>query len=377
MADALISPAVGGTMWAASAGLAVYSATKLKSEMTERKVPLMGVMGAFVFAAQMINFSIPGTGSSGHLAGGLLLAGLLGPYAAFLVMLSILTVQALFFGDGGLLALGCNVFNMGFWACFVVYPLLFRRITGDRPSWSRLLTAAITSAIIALQFGAFSVVLETRLSGISALTFEKFVLLMQPIHLAIGTVEGLVTAALLSFVWRARPEILDFAKAEVENGESGVERRAPTKGDTMRHRIPFSAVLIVFAAAAVLTGGVLSWFASTQPDGLEWATFRTTGKQELAPPPDGVHRSLADVQRRTAFLPDYDFAGPAETTREATSGAAETEGDTMRHRIPFSAAKGGTSLAGLLGSAIVLGLAGLIGLMARLGRRRNGRNGEG
>ena len=93
----------------------------------------MGVAGAFVFAAQMLNFAIPGTGSSGHLGGALLLAILLGPEAAFLVMASILAVQALFFADGGLLALGCNIFNLGFFPAFVAYPLVYRRIVGDGP----------------------------------------------------------------------------------------------------------------------------------------------------------------------------------------------------------------------------------------------------
>jgi len=114
MADALISPAVGGTMWAATAGLTYYSARKLKQEMDDRQLPLMGVLGAFVFAAQMINFTIPATGSSGHLVGAIILSILLGPYAAFLTLASVVTVQALFFADGGLLALGCNIFNMGF-----------------------------------------------------------------------------------------------------------------------------------------------------------------------------------------------------------------------------------------------------------------------
>lgn len=123
MADALISPVVGGTMWVASAGMAIYSAKKVQNDLDEKKIPLMGVLGAFIFAAQMINFSIPGTGSSGHLGGALILSILLGPYAAFLTMISILTVQALFFGDDGLLALGCNIFNLGFFTCFITYPL--------------------------------------------------------------------------------------------------------------------------------------------------------------------------------------------------------------------------------------------------------------
>ena len=102
MADALISPAVGGVMWAATAAAGAVSVRALARSKDERRLPLMGVMGAFVFAAQMITFSIPGTGSSGHLGGGLLLAALLGPYAGFLVMASVLAVQALFFADGGL-----------------------------------------------------------------------------------------------------------------------------------------------------------------------------------------------------------------------------------------------------------------------------------
>src|SRR5512137_2856977 len=126
MADALLSPAVGGAMWAVSGGTLAFCARKVRSELDESKVPLMGVLGAFLFAAQMINFTIPATGSSGHLGGGLLLTILLGPYAAFLVVASVLVVQALFFADGGLLALGCNIFNLGFLPAFVAYPLCYR-----------------------------------------------------------------------------------------------------------------------------------------------------------------------------------------------------------------------------------------------------------
>ena len=129
MADALISPAVGGTMWAATAGLTAYSAKKLKDDLDEHKVPLMGVLGAFIFAAQMINFTIPATGSSGHLAGGMILAILLGPYAAFLTIASVITIQALFFADGGLLALGCNIINMGFFAVSLLTRSFIRRLS--------------------------------------------------------------------------------------------------------------------------------------------------------------------------------------------------------------------------------------------------------
>lgn len=113
MSDALLSPAIGGTFWVASGALIAWSAKKIAHE-PDVKTPLMGVLGAFVFAAQMINFTIPGTGSSGHLGGGLLLTVLLGPYRALLALASVLVVQSLFFADGGLLALGCNIFNLAF-----------------------------------------------------------------------------------------------------------------------------------------------------------------------------------------------------------------------------------------------------------------------
>src|SRR5512133_282897 len=137
MADALISPAVGGTFWVASAAGLAFSARKLKENADENRIPLMGVLAAFIFAAQMINFTIPGTGSSGHLGGGMILAILLGPWAGFLAMASVLTVQALFFADGGLLALGCNIFNLGVFTCFIAYPLVYRRLAGTSPGSGR------------------------------------------------------------------------------------------------------------------------------------------------------------------------------------------------------------------------------------------------
>jgi len=96
MPDALLSPTVGVVMWSATAAIATFSARKVQNQLDNKKIPLMGAIGAFVFAAQMINFAIPGTGSRGHLGGALLLAILLGPHAAFLTLASVLTVQASF-----------------------------------------------------------------------------------------------------------------------------------------------------------------------------------------------------------------------------------------------------------------------------------------
>ncbi|WP_371373985.1 energy-coupling factor ABC transporter permease [Sporomusa aerivorans] len=332
MADALISPVVGGAMWAATAGLATYAAKKVQQDIDERKIPLMGVLGAFVFAAQMINFSIPGTGSSGHLGGGLLLAILLGPQAALLTMASILTIQALFFADGGLLALGSNIFNMGFLSCFIAYSFIYKPIVGDKLSKGRLLLGSVLAAVIGLQLGAFGVVLETTFSGISELPFSTFVLLMQPIHLAIGLVEGLVTAAVILFVAKESPEILSKT----------------AKGQALGN-ISVKPVLVTLLIAAIITGGALSWFASSDPDGLEWSIANVIGEDELKSP-EGIHSALAELQEKIAFLPDYNFkhdGQPAATTeKEAPSWPAV---DT------------GTSAAGIIGSLLTLALAFTIG----------------
>ena len=208
MADALLSPAVGGSFWAATAGALAWCSGKVKADLDDRRVPLMGVLGAFIFAVQMINFTIPGTGSSGHLGGGLLLAILLGPSAALLTIASVLLVQALFFADGGLLALGCNIFNLGFLPCFLAYPLIYRRIVGPAPSLRRIAAGSTAAAVFALQAGALGVVAETVLSGRSELPFGPFALLMLSIHLVIGLVEGVVTAGILGFLWKTRPEIV-------------------------------------------------------------------------------------------------------------------------------------------------------------------------
>ncbi|MGV8057063.1 MAG: energy-coupling factor ABC transporter permease [Smithellaceae bacterium] len=342
MADALLSPAVGATMWAGSLTVLGYSSRKLKENIDNKTIPLMGVMGAFIFAAQMINFTIPGTGSSGHLGGGMLLAIILGPYAAFLVMASVLTVQALFFADGGLLALGCNIWNLGIYPCFIAYPLIYKTIAGNGTSTQRLSFAAIVGALLALQLGSFSVVLETLLSGKSELPFATFAILMQPIHLAIGLVEGIVTAGIISYVKNARPEIL----------ESSEVSRTLTVGT------PVKNILITFVIMAIISGGTLSWLASTNPDGLEWSIEKVIGKEELAGQEKGIPPVLKEIQEKTAFLPDYNFKQAAK--KKPAAGK-----DPVWPRIDA-----GTSFAGVVGGAIVLGLVVLIGFGIRNFKKR-------
>lgn len=340
MSDALLSPAVGTTLWAGSLGTITYCAGKLKQDIDEKIIPLMGIMGAFIFAAQMINFTIPGTGSSGHIGGGMILAVLLGPHAGFVTIASVLIVQSLFFADGGILALGCNIWNLGVYPCFIAYPLFFRTVVRNDFSMKRITAASVLSVAAALQLGAFSVVIETLLSGRTDLPFGTFTAMMLPIHLAIGLVEGLITAGIINYVRSARPEIL---RRVYEPGPHA-------SGMSMKR------LLITLGAAALITGGALSWFASTHPDGLEWSIERVLEKPYTAEPGDGIIPVLEKIQDNTAVLPDYDFRSDGEEEKNA--------GDRQ-----WPAMDKGTSVSGVLGSLMVLGIVLLVGFGIRSARR--------
>ncbi len=344
MADALLAPAVAATMYVASGAAAGVSIHKLRKDDEPRKLPVMAVTAALVFAGQMINYTIPGTGSSGHMCGGMLLSALLGPYAGFLSMIVILAIQCLFFADGGLMALGANVWNMAFYGCFVGYFLIWRPImqskwfgTGKSAQRGRIIAASIIGCIVTLQLGAFSVVLETSLSGITELPFGAFVALMQPIHLAIGLIEGLITSAVLLFVFESRPELLQCV--EHAGGESS--------------KRSLKTVVVILAIVALVVGGGLSLLASSNPDGLEWALFGNAEEgyaENMGLDEDsfGVESAAADkageIQEATSFLPDYAF-----TDSEAPVG---------------------TSVSGIVGSAIVAGVAVLICLAGGFFRKK-------
>ena len=349
MADALLAPAVAGAMYVASGAAAGVSIKKLKKDDEPAKLPVMAVTAAVVFAGQMINYTIPGTGSSGHMCGGMLLSALLGPYAGFLSMIVVLAIQCLFFADGGMMALGANVWNMAFYGCFVGYFLIWKPIIhskwfgeGKSALRSRIIAASIIGCIVTLQLGAFSVVIETSLSGITELPFGAFMGLMQPIHLAIGLVEGLITAAVLTFVFESRPELLQ------EVDEVGVPLEAKRS---------LKSTVAILAVIAVVVGGGLSLFASGNPDGLEWALFGNaesgySQNMGLDEENFGVESNVADtagsIQEKTSFLPDYAFPG--------------------------SESAAGTTVSGIVGGAIVALVAWLICMAGGFFRKKSDKN---
>lgn len=208
--DGFLNTATCIATWAASAGGVTYAVRRVKQELQERQVPLIGVTAAFIFAAQMMNFAVAG-GTSGHLLGGALAAILLGPWAGMLALTSVLAVQALLFQDGGLLALGANVFNMAVvgvllgWGIYVA----LKRILGGK-TWATMVSgfaAAWVSVVVASLVAA----VELAVSGASPLGVALPA--MGGVHALIGVGEGLITVAVLAFLRATRPDLLALRQA--------------------------------------------------------------------------------------------------------------------------------------------------------------------
>ncbi|MFG6392437.1 MAG: energy-coupling factor ABC transporter permease [Candidatus Amulumruptor sp.] len=292
MADALVSPAVAAGAAVVSVAALIVAANKVKKSDSTNIVPLMGVIGAFIFAAQMINFSIPGTGSSGHIVGGVLAAALLGPWAGLITVASVLVVQCLVFADGGLMAIGCNILNMGICTTFIGYALVYRWIAGRSLTPWRIFLGAILGCIVGLEAGAVLVTAETEMSGITALSWNQFFALMTSIHFAIGAGEGIATGFLLYFVAKTRPSLL-LSEAPAQSQAKETRSLRP--------------VMIVFGALALIFGITFTWIASSHPDGLEWSIERLTGSTDIINDTAAATRTaFANVQNVTSVIPDYD-----------------------------------------------------------------------
>jgi cobalt/nickel transport system permease protein len=237
--DGFLSVPVSIVFWLASLAVIGLAVRRLDRTGIEQATPLMGIMAAFIFAGQMINFPIAG-GTSGHLLGGVLAAVMLGPWAGILVMTTVIGVQALVFQDGGLLALGANVFNMGI-LTVVVGGGLHGRLRGRSPGMQ--LAAAGFAAWVSVLAGAVATALQLWLSGTADLGVVMPV--MSGFHAVIGLGEALITIGALSFIRRSRPDLLD--------GAGDIQARG------------------WIASGLAVAGGVLllAPLASAFPDGLE------------------------------------------------------------------------------------------------------------
>jgi len=203
--DGFLNPPVLLVTWLIAVGLVAISLNRAQAEYQERAVPLMGVCAAFIFAAQMINFPILG-GTSGHLLGGTLAGALLGPWAGSLVMVAVFIVQGTVFQDGGLTALGANIFNMGLIGTFLGYYLYrtIRFIVG-RDTLQGVVVGAAVAAWTSVVVASIICAIEIAFSGTVPLTVALTT--MASWHVFIGIGEALITVVALSFIWRTRPDL--------------------------------------------------------------------------------------------------------------------------------------------------------------------------
>jgi cobalt/nickel transport system permease protein len=242
--DGFLSTGVSLVLWAVAVLAIGVALAQVNRELDERKVPLMGVMAAAIFAGQMLNFSVTG-GTSGHLLGSAIATALLGPWGAIVVMTCVVGTQAILFQDGGLLALGANLVNMAVIGVAVAYAVFVvsRRLAG-RGRFG-LMLSGLVAGWTSILVSALACALQLALSGTSPANLA--IPAMGGIHALIGIGEGIITAAALGLVYTARRDVLERA-----------EDTASVRG------------LVVGGLALAVLLAVLSPLASTHPDGLEW-----------------------------------------------------------------------------------------------------------
>ena len=222
MANELLSiPVATGTLAIAAAGLG-FLCRKARRIVAADKLALMGILGAFVFAGQMVNFQLPAMpGTSGHMIGAVLLAIILGPHLGAIVISSVIIIQCLIFQDGGLLALGCNIINMSLVPSYLGY-FLYRTVTVGRFSSLRAYVGAMAACVLAVEAGAILVPVQAALSGVLAVPLSTFLITMIGIHLVVGFVEGLITIAVLAYLQQLRPDLV----ADALPGKVRLSRKA-------------------------------------------------------------------------------------------------------------------------------------------------------
>jgi len=269
--DGFLSVPLSILMWIVIVLVVAYALRRVGRDLDERKVPLMGVLAAAIFAGQMLNFTVVG-GTSGHLMGAALATILLGPWAAVLVMTTVVSVQALIFQDGGLLVLGANIFNMGIIGvavAYMAYQTVQRLARGQK--WG-IFAGGFMAAWLSIEIAALAVGLELAVSGTTPANLA--IPAMAGIHALIGIGEGLITVGALAFVHAVRPDYFKGGQTHAVKGSL----------------VWVTGLLIALAMA------VASPLASANPDGLE----QVAAQQNFL---DAAQGSFYNI------LPDYVFPG--------------------------------------------------------------------
>jgi cobalt/nickel transport system permease protein len=291
--DGFLSVLVSVILWIVTIIVVAYSLKRVNTDLDERTVPIMGVLAAAIFAGQMLNFTVIG-GTSGHLMGAAIATILLGPWAAILVMTTVVGVQALIFQDGGLLVLGANIFNMGILGVAISYMVYRTAIWLAKGRRSGIFGGGFAAAWSSVVVVSLAVALQLALSGTSPANIA--IPAMAGIHVLIGIGEGLITVGALALVYASRPDLLKVGQTSTSS----------------------SNVLWVAGLALALVLAIASPLASANPDGLEWVAEQ---------------KGFLDTAQRSPFeiIPDYVLPG---VSNEAIA----------------------TILAGIIGTLIVFGV---------------------
>jgi cobalt/nickel transport system permease protein len=242
--DGFLSVGVAIGLWIATIIIVAVALRRVSAELGDRQVPMMGVLAAAIFAGQMLNFPVAG-GTSGHLLGAALATILMGPWAAIIIMTCVIGVQGLIFQDGGLLAMGANIFNMGIVGVVVTHFVYrsVRAMSGGKP-WS-IFVGGFLSAWLSVIIASLITALELALSGTSPANIA--IPAMGGIHIVIGIGEGLITVGALAFLYFVRPDLLQVGEAK-----------------------PAGRGIWVVGLIIAVAIAIASPLASSFPDGLEW-----------------------------------------------------------------------------------------------------------
>jgi cobalt/nickel transport system permease protein len=369
--DGFVSGPINLATAAASVGVVGYALRRAGKDLDQKKVPLLGVVAAFVFAAQMLNFPVA-AGTSGHFMGAALAAVLLGPFEAVLVMALVLVLQCLMFGDGGVTALGSNIFNMGIVGALVGYAM-FAGLRAILPkgkggmlaatavaSWFSIVAAAATCAVMLGASGRYPL--------------ELAVPAMAGVHAVIGVGEAAITAAALALVVSARPDLV-----------YGWRDKSQTAAVTQTASGAWGVAVAGLAIALVMSV-LVSSYASGYPDGLEKNAIEESAREiaeaareEIARP--GVvsvaisaNAEVAAALRERggvmgAAIEDDDEAGIFQARIVAVDGAGgesvrefEQRGAVWRHS-PIADYEMNVSESGF----VRIGVAGLVGTVLAFG----------
>jgi cobalt/nickel transport system permease protein len=300
--DGFLSTPVALLMWVVAVVAVAYALRRVSRDLDERRVPLLGVLAAAIFAGQMLNFSVTG-GTSGHLLGAAIAAILLGPWGALLVITCVVGTQAILFQDGGLLALGANIFNMAVVGVAVSYAIysLVNRLAGSK-RWG-VFAGSFLAGWFSIVIASLACALELAVSGTSPANIA--VPAMGGIHMLIGIGEGLITVGAVTLLYAARRDLLEAGKASARASRG----------------------LVIGGLLVAIVLALFAPWASTHPDGLEWVAEQ---------------KGFLELAREAPFqlIPDYVFPG---ISNEALA----------------------TIAAGVIGSLVVFGVAWSVALTRR------------